>query len=291
MKDLKYAIKKKLIWIILNQPLSKNVLFKKSTTNFKTVTLNRTTSTSTGSFGGGKTEVYFDDNVHQDISSLAARTHAEQSSGNHAGRRRMMSQQDGEPPRSDLVTGVTQLEKAAQGGHGFQTVGLDIGVLGGRNNVDDEMRQQSGYGNSGSQHLSSSSRNVHYSSGGRTGSSGAHYSSNQGYNQNDYDYEEVDEYDDSEVEDHDDRQGSAYSSQSSFSHSYSSNSDTGNPELKLYRKTREVVNLGSENSLCQSAHCVNVRCIVGPLEKNTGALVALRMRLVAHTLHKVIGFF
>jgi hypothetical protein len=256
---------------------------------------NRTSSTSTGSVGGGKTEIYYDDNVHQDISSLAARTHAEQNSGsysgNHAGRRRMMSQQDGEPPRTDLVTGVTQLEKVAQGGHGFQTVGLDIGVLGGRNNVDDEMRQQSGYASrgSGSQHSSSSGQNVHYSSGGRTGSSGAHYSSNQGNTQYDEDYEdEGDEYDIGEDEEHDERQGSSYNTQSSFSHSYSSQSDGGNAgEFKHYRRTREVVNLRSESSLCQSAHCVNVRCVVGPLDKNTGALVALRMRLVAHTLHKV----
>lgn len=223
---------------------------------------------------------------------MAARTHAEQSgsySSNHAGRRRMQSQQDGEPARSDLVTGVTQLEKVAQGGHGFQTVGLDIGVLGGRNNVDDEMRQQSGYASGGNQHSTSSSHNVHYSSGGRTGSSGAHYSSNQGYNQDDDDYEEEGyEYDINEEDEHDTRQGNSYSSQSSFSRSYSSQTEGGPAEFKHYRKTREVINFGSENSLCQSAHCVNVRCVVGPLDKNTGALVALRMRLVAHTLHKVI---
>lgn len=248
----------------------------------------RTSTTSSGSFGGG--EINYDDNVHQDISSLAARTHAEQSSGNHAGRRRMMSQQDGEGPRPDFGAGITQIEKAAQGGHGFQTVGLDIGVLGGRNNVDDEMRQQSGYGRGGSQHSSSSSQNVHYSSGGRTGSSGAHYSSNQGFNQDEdvYDDEYDQEYDISDDDSHDNRQGSSYNSQSSYSRTYSSQSDGGNGEFKHYRRTREVLNLGSENSLCQSAHCVNVRCIVGPLDKNTGALVALRMRLVAHTLNKVI---
>lgn len=199
----------------------------------------------------------------------------------------MMSQQDGEPPRPDLVTGVTQLEKAAQGGHGFQTVGLDIGVLGGRNNVDDEIRHQSGYGG-GSQHSSSSSHNVHYSSGGRTGSTGAHYSSNQGYNQDDDDYEDEGyEYELNEEDESDARQGNSYQTQSSFSRSYSSRNEGGTPEFKHYRRTREVVNLGNDNTLCQTANCVNVRCVVGPLDKNTGALVALRMRLVAHTLHKV----
>lgn len=204
-----------------------------------------------------------------------------------------MSQQDGEPPRPDLVTGVTQIEKVAQGGRGFQTVGLDLGVLAGRNNVDDEIRQQSEHSSSGGrqQSSSSSSHNVQYSSGGRTGSTGSHYSSNQGYSQNDDDYEDEEEgydgYDDSEDDQQNTRQGSSYSTQSSYS--YSSQNDRNNPEFKHYRKTREV-SFGGGNSLCDSAHCVSVRCVVGPLDKNTGALVALRMRLVAHTIHKVMTY-
>lgn len=39
--------------------------------------------------------------------------------------------------------------------------------------------------------------------------------------------------------------------------------------------------------ICQRFKCLNVRCVVGPLETNTTAMVAIRTRLVAHTLHKV----
>lgn len=216
----------------------------------------------------------------------------------------MMSQQDGEAPRPDLVTGVTSLEKAAQGGHGLITSGFDLGVLTGRNNVDDEMRQQSGassgssqyssgssqHSSSGSQHSSSSSKsNVQYS-GGRTGGSSNSYTGSASSSNLDGQDEE---YEDDEYENADDDYDNSQNSRNgqithSFSrHSSQSQSNRDNPEFTLYRRTRDLTHQGGENSLCQSAHCVNVRCVVGPLEKNAGALVALRMRLVAHTLQKV----
>jgi hypothetical protein len=255
--------------------------------------------TGTGNLSGGRTEINYNDNVHQDISSLAARTHAEQSgdsssSTTHTGRRRMMSQQDGEPPRPDLVTGVTSLEKAAQGGQGFQTYGFDLGVLGGRNNVDDEMRTQSGHSSmggmsgGGSQHSSSSSHNVQYSSGGRTSGSSSystHSSSQGGYQNQDEEYEDIDEYENDD-DNSDDAQNS-YNTHSSYSYSQRTQSDHPG-EFKHYRRQRDLTSFGDENAFCKSAHCVSVRCVVGPLKKNEGGLVALRTRLVAHTLHKVI---
>lgn len=200
----------------------------------------------------------------------------------------MMSQQDGEPPRPDLVTGVTSLEKAAQGGSGFQTYGLDLGVLGSRNNVDDEIRTHSsssgGFasGGSGSQRQSSSSSyNTQYSSGSRVGQTSGFGHSTSHNSAASEEYEDVDEYE----QDDGDEYENSHSSHSSYS--YSSQSD---PQLKHYRKTRDVSMDFGDKDICESTHCVNVRCVVGPLDKNTGALIALRTRLVAHTLHQVSFF-
>ncbi|KAG5683654.1 hypothetical protein PVAND_012923 [Polypedilum vanderplanki] len=248
---------------------------------------------SSSNSGGSK----IDSNVDQDISSLAARTHAEHSTdssstSSHSGRRRMMSQQDGEPPRPDLVTGVTTLEKVAQGGHGLQTVGLDLGILGGRNNVDDEIRRhESRISSGGAGSSSSSSHSTQFSSGSRTGSTGSSYSQHFSTN-NDDEYEENEEeiYDE-DGNDNDDQShsgGTGHRSQSSYSYSYSSNSKN-DPQFQHYRRTRDVNGLDKTKPLCQSAQCVNLRCVVGPLDKNTGALIALRTRLVAHTLHKIGG--
>jgi hypothetical protein len=209
----------------------------------------------------------------------------------------MMSQQDGEPLRPDLVTGVTAIEKAAQGGHGFQTVGLDLGVLGGRNNVDDEIRRHgsssSGISGGGSaSSASSSSHNTQHSSGSRTGgSSGYSFSSSSNSNTNNDDqYEDEEEYDE---EQYDNEQshgggggGGASRNSQTYSYSYSSN-NKNDPQFQHYRRTRDVNGFDKGKSLCESAHCVNLRCVVGPLDKNTGALIALRTRLVAHTLAKV----
>lgn len=235
-----------------------------------------------------------------------------------------MSQQDGEAPRPDLVTGVSTFEKAAQGGQGFQTYGVDLGVLGSRNNVDDEMRRQSSASGGiagGSSRSSSSSHSSQSSSGGgsqRTGSStgytytsqvgsqgGSTYQQNSNEDGND-DYEAEGEYDENYE---DQAQGgsaqrgtggggsSSYRSSSSYS-SYSPKKtlnvhhESVDQQFKHYpakRTVREAPFVVTD-PLCKSTRCVNVRCVVGPLEKNNGALIALRTRLVAHTLHKVINY-
>lgn len=94
--------------------------------------------------------------VNQDISSLQGHTQA-------GGRRRMMSQQDGEPSRPDLITGVSQLDKIGQGGHGFQVGGFELNTLGTRDNADEEIRQR---GNAASAELQYGGSTYHQSSGG-----------------------------------------------------------------------------------------------------------------------------
>lgn len=227
----------------------------------------------------------------------------------------MMSQQDGEAARSDLVTGVTTLEKAAQGGHGFQTVGLDLGVLGSRTNVDEEMRrttlQKTSDGNvvtsggtgssfsggaTGGSRSSSTYESHHSSSGSRQGGhtystqDAAHYG-NSAENHAGDDYGPDESYDENYDEQSGTQGGSYQGSQGrTYSQVYThrgplnANHESIDQKFKHYPVKRDVS--GSE-PLCKSTRCVNVRCVVGPLDKNTGALIALRTRLVAHTLHKV----
>lgn len=222
----------------------------------------------------------------------------------------MQSQQDGEAPRPDLVQGVTAIEKAAQGGHGFQTVGVDLGVLGSRNNVDDEIRQQtSSSGGVAGSSRTSSSYDSHYSTGSRQAGSassgqGHTYSSHGGSNyqqaansdEHANDYEDEEEYDggyDDQNQSGGGRQGgggSQWSRSSSYAYSHKRplNADPGSIDqrFKHYPSKRDVSKQSIED-ICQRTQCLNVRCVVGPLDKNTVALVALRTRLVAHTLHKV----
>lgn len=244
---------------------------------------------------------------------MAARTHAEHSSSaGHTGRRRMNSQQDGEPSRPGLVTGATALEKAAQGGQGFITSGLDLGVLGTRNNVDDDFRRHGAAsgGLSGGSAQSSSHDSHHstssgggssyrasssgYQSGASSGSHGQSYSSHGGHHSSDdQDYEQEQEIDyDENAQDSEQQgagQGSTWSRTSNYAYSHgrplNSRHENINQQFKHYPQKREI-RLGSE-PLCKSTRCVNVRCVVGPLEKNTDALIALRTRLVVHTLDKV----
>lgn len=103
--------------------------------------------------------------VNQDISSLQGRA---QASG---GRRRMMSQQDGEPLRPDLITGVSQLDKIGQGGHGFQVGGLELNTIGTRDNADEEIRQRGNAASAGLQYGGSSYRQSSGGSGGASGGS------------------------------------------------------------------------------------------------------------------------
>ena len=277
----------------------------------------------------------------------------------------MMSQQDGEAARSDLVTGVTTLEKAAQGGRGFQTSSFDLGVLN-RGNADEDLRRHghssstrvnggnlSGATTGGSSSVNSGSSSSRTSGSSSTGSSGGGSSVNSGSgisgsssysnggggsssssnfetqssgsrvggsnsgtggrqytysstNQNGGSYNDEDE----EYENYEDfEQNSQSSSQSNSQRSggngyqssnanYVHSSRTGlnaghesvNQKFMLYptkRTTREIKNDLGSDTLCKATKCANVRCVVGPLDKNGGALIALRTRLVAHTLNKV----
>lgn len=225
----------------------------------------------------------------------------------------MQSQQDGEAPRTGLVTGVTAIERAAQGGSGFHTTGLDIGVLGSRNNVDDEIRSSASGGLAGGSRSSSSSYNTQQSSGSRqsgsssggqgythSSSSGTNYQQQGGSDEND-DYvaeDENEDYDENDEEHGGSQhsasqqggQGSSWSRSSSYSlsHKRPLNASPGSvdQQFKHYPHKRDV----SQNepaSPCKSTNCGVIRCVVGPLDKNNGALVALRTRLVAQTLNKV----
>lgn len=258
----------------------------------------RSSSSSAGN-AGGRSEINFESNVDQDISHLAARTHAEQNGASgSSGRRRMQSQQDGESARPGLVTGVSSLEKAAQGGRGFQTVGLDLGVLGSRSNVDDEMRRQSSASGGIAGTESSSSSSHHSASSGRqSGSSGYTYSSHGGYQQNANEHHnQDDDYEQADYDENDDDQGqqggggSTHSRSSSYSLSHktplNAHHESIDQQFKHYPVKRDVSQASAEQ-LCKSTNCASVRCVVGSLDKNSEALIALRFRLVAHTLHKV----
>lgn len=102
--------------------------------------------------------------VNHDISSLQGRTQA-------GGRRRMMSQQDGEPLRPDLITGVSQFEKIGQGGHGFQAGGFELNTLGTRDNADEEIRQRGNAASAGLQYGTTSNHQSN-NDGGASGRSG-----------------------------------------------------------------------------------------------------------------------
>lgn len=126
-----------------------------------------------------------EESVSQDISGLQSRTQSE-GSVSTTGRRRMKSQQDGEPPRPDLITGVSAMEKVAQGGQGFRASTLDLGTLG-RDNVDDELRHRGGASHAGadgsyqSSHGSYHSQQAGGSTAGRQGGGGHSSSSSSSY--------------------------------------------------------------------------------------------------------------
>lgn len=203
----------------------------------------------------------------------------------------MFSQQDGESAR-DFVSGISTLEKVAQGGHGFQTVGLDLGI-GSRRNTDDEINRQAASSGTfesnyrGSSHSSSSSKGAASSSSHSSTSS--HHDTDGGYDDEDYEEngEDIPTYD----------QAPAHSSSShhqSSSYNYNSGPRTqqsyyhssGDAKLQHYPKKREAI----YDSPCRVTNCQALKCTVGPLDKSSstnGALIAFRTRLVAETLNKV----
>lgn len=229
----------------------------------------------------------FDSNVDQDISHLSSRTHAEHES--KAGRRRMFSQQDGESAR-DYMSGITTLEKAAQGGQGFQTVGLDLGVLGSRRNTDEEINKQAA--SSGT--FESNYHSSQGSSKGAQSSSSHSYATHHESNQQGYDDAEYEEYEEEIPQEHGTASHSSSAHHQSSNYNYNSGPRTqqsyyhsnGEAKLQHYPKKREAV----INNPCTATNCQALRCIVGPLDKSSssnGALIAFRTRLVAETLNKV----
>ncbi|XP_055615855.1 integrin alpha-PS2 isoform X2 [Toxorhynchites rutilus septentrionalis] len=170
---------------------------------------------SSGPFGHGselyKSESSHTEEVNQDISGLGSRSSSSTQGGemsvsgaSSSSRRRMKSQQDGEATRPDLITGVSTIERLAQGRGGFQTATLDLGTLN-RQNVDEEIRtsgsarasggRNATYESHGSAHGGASSSqygqqhggSTHYSSSlssssaaGRTHSSSSHSSTTGG---------------------------------------------------------------------------------------------------------------
>lgn len=268
-------------------------------------------------------DIKTEENINQDISGLQSRSHFEgtsrQSSSGSAsssGRRRMMSQQDGESKRQfDHMGGVSGMEKIAQGGRGFQTSSLDLGTLG-RDNVDDEIRNRgnvdqfaaghssrSGGGGASSSHSSSSSwqsgshATANHNSGQNGGTSYAQSSVGDGSggmtDDLDDSYTEEDEY--YEGDEHDQQSGGhdnhQYHSETSHSSSNSQHG-SGEPKFKHYgRLTRSAgdYDLALEEALkCNQTNCAVIRCVAGPLEKDTTAWISIRARLVAQTMHLVI---
>lgn len=194
----------------------------------------------------------------------------------------MQSQQDGEASRSSFGSGTTSMERAAQGGRGFQTVGLDLGVLGAKNN--DRSSEASGGARSGqnSATYQSSSTVDHQSHNSKHSDGGRSYS--------DEDYEN-EEYDEAENAKEQGGQSSSWSRSSGYSYSHkqplSVQHANVDQQFKHYPKSKRDTANVIQLPICKSTECEYVRCVVGPLEKNSEALIALRTRLVAHTLNKV----
>lgn len=226
-------------------------------------------------------ESEYESNVDQDISKLAARTHAEQKS-EHSGRRRMQSQQDGESSRSSYGSAVTGLERAAQGVGGFHTVGFDLGVIG---SESDHRSASSGHASSGQSRSGQNAATYH------SASSSTHQQGGSSRSYSDEDYENVDEYDEAESAKEQDGQSSSWSRTSSYSYAHkqpiNAQHATVDHQFKHYPKSKRDTSNVIQLPICKSTECEYVRCVVGPLDKNNGALIALRTRLVAHTLNKV----
>lgn len=300
-------------------------------------------------------------NVAGSSAAAAAAASSSSASASSAGRRRMMSQQDGDTKQQFDSTGLSAMEKAAQGGRGFQTSSVDLGTLT-RDNVDNDLRGRSNVGQFGNaaQHQqgrsgssSSSSwqsggnaaanhhQQQHYSGSSQSSGGGSHHSSNQHHfnsaaaghsgsygvggttatntqssvdeNVDDgYEYTEEYEYPDEE----DDHQSNgndwnnnqntyqSHSSSSSSSNNGGSGSGRGqyaNSErmIKDYQRIRRQADVNDDiddlilnDALrCNRTKCAILRCVAGPLEKDSNAWISIRARLVAHTMHMVSVFF
>lgn len=241
-------------------------------------------------------------NVNQDISGLESRT---QSVG--PGKRRMMSQQDGEAPRPDLISGASVYDRVGAGKQGFQAGSVELNTLN-RNNVDNELQHggsiyQSGassgtqYGG-GRQQSSGNSGSYQGNLGGQQGggSYGFHQQASYGSGnaelpQNNYEYTQ-----DYHNENGDHPQQGISTQQ--FSHSYRgpgiSNPNTVpiDRQFRHYpRAKRDARDLSDEELKrklqCNRSECKVIRCVVSSLNSGSEAWIAFRMRLVSETMQKV----
>ncbi|XP_019559694.3 integrin alpha-PS2 isoform X1 [Aedes albopictus] len=319
-------------------------------------------SSASSGYGRGiyKSESARTEDVSQDISSLSSRTHAaghgagesSVAGASTSGRRRMHSQQDGEPARPDLVTGISTIERIAQGRGGYQTATLDLGTLN-RQNVDEEVRRagsgrisgSSGAGyesHSGSGHYgyqqggsmsssatggsssssatggsssssatgasSSSSSSRTYSSSSHSSSGSSHHSQQSGGSQHGQVYthgqqnaaygENGDDYEDEYDEYYEHNTQKTYDSNYRLHSSGHLNQghDSVDQKFKHYqhfdhRQRRQVVD-DNDQALndalqCRATRCAIIRCMAGPIGDKDVAFIALRSRVVAHTLHKI----
>lgn len=262
-----------------------------------------------------------EENVNQDISGLQGRTQT-----STTGKRRMNSQQDGEPPRPDLVTGVSVYDKVGAGNQGFQAGVVELDTLN-RNNVDDEIRRQGNSGQlaSGRQQGGSSYYQSGGSTGGETGGSRQQFSSTNSYQggsggqqTGSHGYNQQSSYgtgaggvthsvhENIPEEEYYDENDKQHQQQAASSQQYQhyrgqgvSNPGTTVPvdqQFKYYTRFRRDVSDFSDLELqkklkCNVATCKYVRCTAGPLEKGGEAWIAFRMRLIAETIIKVSFFF
>ncbi|XP_055713630.1 integrin alpha-PS2 isoform X2 [Phlebotomus papatasi] len=238
-----------------------------------------------------------EEHVNQDISRLNART---ETSTVSSGRRRMMSQQDGEPPRPDLITGASPLEKAVQGaGHGqFHTATVDLGQLS-RSNVDDEIHrrgQAAHIANSYNSGAHGQTYNYHQQAGGgsRTASSQSSSQASSGFNQGRQSSstwhvgspDPLSEEDDYTFEDYDDEDNGH---PAGYKPTHHGRVPDRFQHYRRFQRSPEDDDLAElEKELhCNVTKCAVLKCIAYNLVKDDNVYIAIRTRLVAKTLDKL----
>uniref|UniRef100_A0A1B0DMU4 Uncharacterized protein n=1 Tax=Phlebotomus papatasi TaxID=29031 RepID=A0A1B0DMU4_PHLPP len=238
-----------------------------------------------------------EEHVNQDISRLNARTETSTAS---SGRRRMMSQQDGEPPRPDLITGASPLEKAVQGaGHGqFHTATVDLGQLS-RSNVDDEIHrrgQAAHIANSYNSGAHGQTYNYHQQAGGgsRTASAQSSSQASSGFNQGRQSSstwhvgspDPLSEEDDYTFEDYDDEDNGH---PAGYKPTHHGRVPDRFQHYRRFQRSPEDDDLAElEKELhCNVTKCAVLKCIAYNLVKDDNVYIAIRTRLVAKTLDKL----
>ncbi|KAI8128031.1 Integrin alpha-PS2 [Lucilia cuprina] len=181
---------------------------------------------------------------------------------------------------NDFAAGDGNFEKAAVGGRGFQSGTLDLGALN-RGNVEQELRTHSVQPQQGSYNYHQT-----YSSGTPQTNANYHQASSSSYGGSKpyYGLENEDYYD----EDYNSQTaGGQQGAQSSQKWSHSSSSSQ--PLRRVRREESEVPEPTQidMNSPCKAAKCETLRCVARNLGKDDGVWIAIRTRMVAHTMEKL----